>query len=183
MTHHWPVRASVSSPSLAVSKPPYPYGRPRSSGYGHQPVPGLAIDRKRREDGGKKANNVLRCSGTPRISGKLFTGLSVGRTAALCIIVIQTHAHTPATRWAHSPRPRLCAKKPPQKHEAVVEACFRSNLRFQVFLYSQGDARAAPSRAVPSCFGVWSRQAARSIQRRRGGGGLTSTRHRLTGSQ
>lgn len=51
--------------------------------------------------------NVLRCSGTPRISGKLFTGLSVGRTAALCIIVIQTgrqmHAHTPATRWAHSP--------------------------------------------------------------------------------
>lgn len=49
--------------------------------------------------------NVLRCSGTPRISGKLFTGLSVGRTAALCIIVIQTgigtHAHTPAAPWAH----------------------------------------------------------------------------------
>lgn len=49
--------------------------------------------------------NVLRCSGTPRISGKLFTGLSVGRTAALCIIVIQTgkqtHTHTPAAPWAH----------------------------------------------------------------------------------
>lgn len=45
----------------------------------------------------KTARNALRCSGTPRISGKLFTGLSVGSTAALCIIVIQTgetHTHT-----------------------------------------------------------------------------------------
>lgn len=57
------------------------------------------------EKGGEQ--NVLRCSGTPRISGKLFTGLSVDRTAALCIIVIQTgrqtHAHTPGTLWARSP--------------------------------------------------------------------------------
>lgn len=52
--------------------------------------------------------NVLRCSGTPRISGKLFTGLSVGRTAALCIIVIQTGKQTlihPLHRGRTTPPP------------------------------------------------------------------------------
>lgn len=90
MTRYWPVRDNLrGSPSSP---------RPRSS----PPVPAeetcsTSDDRLRK--------NVLRCSGTPRISGKLFTGLSVGRTAALCIIVIQTgtrtHAHTPAAPWAH----------------------------------------------------------------------------------
>lgn len=86
MTRYWPVRDSLRGPP----SPPHPSGPTEESC--------SASDDGRRE-------NVLRCSGTPRISGKLFTGLSVGRTAALCIIVIQTgnqaHTHTPAAPWAH----------------------------------------------------------------------------------
>lgn len=70
--------------------------------------------------------NVLRCSGTPRISGKLFTGLSVGRTAALCIIVIQTgkqtHAHTPAAPWAHHSPSVPCRGEKKKLKSAGVEA-------------------------------------------------------------
>lgn len=110
MTHHWPVRdnlrrrGSTSSPQssillLTVPKSPFPTGKPCST---H--AEGLHTDNRQKL---RREQNVLRCSGTPRISGKLFTGLSVGRTAALCIIVIQTgrqtHTHTPATPWAHSP--------------------------------------------------------------------------------
>lgn len=73
-------------------------------------IPAPALRPRRRKETCSTSHDrlrkkVLRCSGTPRISGKLFTGLSVGRTAALCIIVIQTgirtHAHTPAAPWAH----------------------------------------------------------------------------------
>lgn len=110
MTHHWPVRdnlrrrGSTSSPQssillLTVPKSPFPTGKPCST---H--AEGLHTDNRQKL---RREQNVLRCSGTPRISGKLFTGLSVGRTAALCIIVIQTgrqtHTHTPARPWAHSP--------------------------------------------------------------------------------
>ena len=55
----------------------------------------------------RRTKKSLRCIGTPSISGKPFTGFSAGRTAALCIIVIQTgvktHTHTPTTRWARAP--------------------------------------------------------------------------------
>lgn len=150
--------------------------------------PGVHITKRHTRDGLSDKQNVLRCSGTPRISGKLFTGLSVGRTAALCIIVIQTgrqmHAHTPATRWAHSPVLVSCRKKKRRKKvndaaDAVVEALLRSagwsvspspsprQASSPRYVSScRDDVRAAPCRAILE----WIRQTARSIQRCRGGG-------------
>lgn len=131
MTHHWPVRDNLRQRGSASS--PHPHSRPsycnlNPSPYSktpqhrlHSPT-GFQIENRHKE-----GNNVLRCSGTPRISGKLFTGLSVGRTAALCIIVIQTgrqtHAHTPATRWAHSPS---CLLEKKVYDDADVEASLLS---------------------------------------------------------
>lgn len=127
--------------------------------------------------------NVLRCSGTPRISGKLFTGLSVGRTAALCIIVIQTgrqtHAHTPAAQWAHHSPSVPCRgeKKKNSVSRPVSAAPPPQALRSR--FYSRG---CCPRRAVPSCFGVnpTGCPVHSALQGRRG---LTSSRQRLSGDQ
>lgn len=100
--------------------------------------------------------NVLRCSGTPRISGKLFTGLSVGRTAALCIIVIQTgrrtHAHTPAAPWAHhSPSVPRRGEKKKRNASALVSgpSLQLRHLKLSAPVSIPGDAvRVVPCRAV-----------------------------------
>lgn len=175
-------RGSTSSPQssillLTVPKSPLPTGKPCST---H--TEGLHTDiwqKLRREQ------NVLRCSGTPRISGKLFTGLSVGRTAALCIIVIQTgrqtHTHTPATPWAHSPV-QPCGEK--KKYDgADAEASPRSSFAVPSSLYPCFYSQEwCPCRAVLSCFGVNPTGCSvhSALQGRRG---LTSPRQRLNRGQ
>lgn len=50
----------------------------------------------------KQKKNPLRCSGTPRMSGRPFTALSPGNTAALCIIFIQSDKTRTCTRSRRS---------------------------------------------------------------------------------
>lgn len=98
MTHHWPVQSKTVCFSLLllILRPVIAAYRPKPlSLCGQTPQRVLRLPTGfqiyiSKGDKKKESINVLRCSGTPRISGKLFTGLSVGRTAALCIIVIQT---------------------------------------------------------------------------------------------
>lgn len=142
------------------------------------------INKRQKKRRGK--DDVLRCSGTPRISGKLLTGLSVGRTAALCIIVIQTgrqtHAHTPETRWAHSPRPVSWREK---KNWWSLVSRPLSSLSAAAPLLSPVMSLIpgwCPCRALLSRFGVNQTGCAlhSALQGRRG---LTSQRQKRAGGQ
>lgn len=59
----------------------------------------------------KQKKNPLRCSGTPRMSGRPFTALSPGNTAALCIIFIQSDKKRTCTRSRKSENLRCAWNK------------------------------------------------------------------------